>query len=85
MEETVMSTFECAKFYMFWPALIFFIGYVPLTYLIAKHNQFGVKDAVLAAAGRREYERNMPIYIGIAMILFVPLFIWVYLIQGCNT
>jgi hypothetical protein len=69
---------------MLWPSLIFWGGFVLLTYLIAKKNEFGIKDAVLTATGKREYERTMSVNIGIASILFVPLFLWVYLIAGCN-
>jgi hypothetical protein len=50
MEDAAMSTFECAKYYSFWPSVIFFGGYLPLTCLIAKYNEFGIKDAVF---GRR--------------------------------
>ncbi len=85
MEQGAMTTYECAQYYSFWPSLIFFIGSAPLFYLIAKHNNFGIKEMALVIFGKRKYDRNLIIDIGIAILLLVPLTIWTLLIQSCNT
>ncbi|MFT6297456.1 MAG: hypothetical protein ACJAWC_000800 [Yoonia sp.] len=40
-----------------WPFKLFWCLAVVSTYVVAKHNQFGIKDAILAAVGVKKFDR----------------------------
>lgn len=46
---------------------------IVVTVIIARHNSFGLKDALLAAAGIKKFNRSPLINILIALTLAVPL------------
>ena len=42
-----------------WVQIVFWPGGLLITYLIAKHNSFGLKDALLAAVGLKKFNRSL--------------------------
>jgi hypothetical protein len=63
--------------------LVFWPGMFLLTYLIAKHNQFGLKEAVLASVGVKKFQRTLLISIVQAATVLGSLGFAVWIIQTC--
>ena len=55
------------------------------TVVVARHNSFGLKDALLAAVGIKKFNRSPLINILTALTLLVPLGLAVWIIQSCPT
>lgn len=70
---------------LIWVHLVFWPMAVVLTIIIARHNSFGLKDALLAAVGIRKFNRSPLINILTALTLAVPLGLAVWIIQSCPT
>lgn len=56
---------------------------VALTVIIARHNGFGLKDALRAAVGIKKANRSPLINILTALTLLVPMGLAVWIIQSC--
>ncbi len=63
--------------------LVFWLGVFLLTYLVAKHNQFGPKDAVLALVGVKKFQRTLLINVVQAATLFGSLGVAAWILQSC--
>lgn len=62
---------------IFWPGVLLF------TYLVAKHNQFGLKDAVLALVGAKQFHRTMLINVVQALTFLGSAGFALWIIQTC--
>jgi len=54
-----------------------------VTLMVARHNHFGLKDALLAAVGMKKFDRTFLINLLLAATLVLPLGLAVWLIQSC--
>ncbi|MBB5514922.1 hypothetical protein FHS89_000928 [Rubricella aquisinus] len=63
--------------------LVFWPGTFLLIYLVAKHNQFGLKEAVLALVGVKKFQRTLLINTVLAATLLGSLGLAVWIIQTC--
>lgn len=63
--------------------LIFWPGVLLLTYLIARYNQFGLKDALLASVGVKKFQRNLLINLVQVVTLIGSLGFAIWIIQTC--
>jgi hypothetical protein len=79
-----MNGVECINTTAFWPIILFWIGGISLTFLLAKRNGFGLKDAILVMIGLRKAERSPFIVVLHVAVLLVPLALWLWLIEGCK-
>ncbi len=79
-----MSRLDCISLAQPWLMLPFVIGTIILTYLIAKQNKLGFKDALLAAAGLKRISRTPFIIIFHALILIVPLLLFLWQLGECD-
>ena len=61
----------------FWPCAFL------LTYLVARHNQFGLKDAMLASVGAKKFQRTVLINLVQAVTLLGSLGFAIWIIQTC--
>lgn len=67
-----------------WPFALFGFFALISTYVVAKHNGFGIKDAFLAAIGVKKFEKNWPISLLIAATILVPLGASYWVITTCG-
>lgn len=79
-----MTRFECIDATSFWPMVLFLSGLILLTFLIAKRNGFGIRQALLAMIGRRKFKRSALIAALHVAILLVPLGLWMWLLGRCD-
>lgn len=63
--------------------IVFWPGWLTIAYLIAKHNQFGLKDALLAAVGLKKFHRTLLINLVSFATLIGTLGFAVWIIQTC--
>lgn len=72
-----------------WVLLVFYLVFWPmaavLTFIVARHNSFGLKDALLAAVGIKKFNRSPLINILTALTIILPLGLAVWIIQSCPT
>jgi hypothetical protein len=65
--------------FVFWPMA------AVLTFVVARHNHFGLKDALLAAVGMKKFDRTFLINVLQAVTLLLPLGLALWIIQSCST
>ena len=70
---------------LIWVHLVFWPVAAVLTVIIARHNSFGLKDALLAAVGIKKFNRSPMINMLTALTLLVPLGLAVWIVQSCPT
>ena len=63
--------------------LIFWPGVFLLTYLVARHNKFGLRDALLASAGIKKFQRTLLINLVQAVTLLGSLGFASWIIHNC--
>lgn len=64
--------------------LVFLVGSFILSILIARQNEFGIKDTLRAMCGMKSFKRNLVISLMHAVTVIVPLVLWMYLSQACG-
>lgn len=67
-----MTRVECISIslpWFFWP---FLLGSILLAALIARHNNLGLKDTLIAMAGLRKIKRTVWINVAHAGVLLIP-------------
>ena len=67
-----MIATECFSASPMIPASFWFLAIVT-SYVVARYNNFGIKDALLVAVGLRKFKRNSMIYGLISATIAVPL------------
>jgi len=67
-----MTAAECFSASPMIPASFWSLAIVT-SYVVARYNNFGIKDAALAAVGLKKFERNSIIYVLIGATIIVPL------------
>ena len=68
---------------LIWVHLVFWPMAAVLTFIVARHNNFGLKDALLAAVGIKKCNRSPLINVLTALTLLLPLGLAVWIIQSC--
>lgn len=66
-----------------WMHLVFWPMAALLTIIIARHNRFGLKDALLAAVSIKKFDRTLSINVLHALTILLPLGLAVWIIQSC--
>ncbi len=66
-----------------WVHLVFWPMVILLTYIVSRHNRFGLKDAILAAVGMKKFDRTLAINALHALTILLPLGLTVWIIQSC--
>lgn len=80
-----MDTMACAEATQTIPLLLFLLGSVAMAATIKLREKLTISQTLRAIVGLRRIKRNFTINILHAATIFVPLALWVYLIQGCQT
>lgn len=63
--------------------LLFWALAIALLIAVARHNGFGLKEALKAAIGLRPFQRNWVINLLNAACLVLPLGLMIWQVQGC--
>ena len=79
-----MTRIECVAHTQLWLFIPFLIGSIILGYLIAKYNELGLKDTLLAIAGLRRVKRTAVINLTHAAVLLVPLVLVMWRMGVCD-
>ena len=66
-----------------WMHLVFWPMAALLTVIIARHNRFGLKDALLAAVGMKKFDRTLAINVLHVLTISLPVGLAVWIIQSC--
>ena len=70
---------------LIWVHMVFWAMAAVLTFIVARHNNFGLKDALLATVGIKKFDRSLLINILTALTLLLPLGLAVWIMQSCPT
>ena len=79
-----MTRIECAIHTQQWLIVPALLGVILLTYLVAKHNNLGLKDSLLAAVGLRKINRTKLINIVHVATLLAPLALVMWQMKLCD-
>ncbi len=66
-----------------WVNFLFWPGALLTCYLVAKHNDFGLRQTFLAAVGARNYQRSPLINLALAATLLGSVGLAAWIIQTC--
>lgn len=68
---------------LIWVHFIFWPGMALLTYLVAEHNNYGLKSALLAAIGMKKFQRTLLINLVFVGTILGSTALAVWIIQTC--
>lgn len=68
---------------LIWLNLVFWPAAALVVFLIARHNNFGIKDSFLAAIGAKKYKTTALIKLLLIVSLLGTLGLSVWIIQSC--
>ncbi len=81
LSESESAHFECIQNSAELPFLLFWLGAGALTWYIARQNNFGLIDALRAAAGLKKFPRTTLINVLNILVVFIPITLIYYLVQ----
>ncbi|MEL7105899.1 MAG: hypothetical protein AAGM21_08260 [Pseudomonadota bacterium] len=66
------------------PAVVFVLGILVLSVVVARRDRMGIKDAILVMIGMKRYTRNGWINAATLAVFVVPVILWVVLYEICQ-
>lgn len=85
LDDAISANLKCIQDSANLPFLLFWLGSTAYTWYIAKQNNFGLIDGILAAAGFKKFPRTKLINFLNFLVVFVPMILLYISVQSnCN-